>query len=89
MDQLLETLGHIKKIIDVNNFDNILWAGDINSDFCRNSNHTTAVQDALHDVGLLVACDHFQLDFTCAHDLLGQTFTFKLDLFFWNTMFSN
>ena len=86
---LLETLGHIKKIIEANHSDSIFWAGDINSDFSRNSNHTRAVQDALQDLGLLAAWDDFDADFTCAHELLGRTFTSLLDHFFWNTTFSN
>ena len=84
---LLETLGHIKQIIDVNSFDTILWAGDINSDFSRNSNHTRAVQDSLEDLGLHQAWDQYVVDFTCCHDMLGQTFTSTLDHFFWNHVF--
>ena len=84
---LLETLGNVKRILEVNEFDTVLWAGDINSDFSRNTNHTRAVQDALQDVGLLTAWDLFEADFTCFHELLGNTFTSKLDHFFWNSMF--
>ena len=85
--ELLETLGYIKQIIDVNDSDTILWAGDINSDFSRHSNHTVAVQDALQDLGFHVAWDQFDADFTCSHEVLGQTFTSLLDHFFWNTEF--
>ena len=85
---LLETLGHIKQIIEVNSFDTVIWAGDINSDFSRNSSHTRAVQDTLDDLGLSTAWDRFEADFTCAHEMLGQTFTSTLDHFFWNPVFS-
>ena len=85
--ELLETLGHIKQIIEKNSFDTVLWAGDINSDFSRNSNHTRAVKDALEDLGLLEAWDQFTTDFTCTHEMLGQTFTSTLDHFFWNPVF--
>ena len=61
---LRDTLGHIKKIVEVNPCDSILWAGDINSDFSRNSNHTTEVQEALLELGFLKAWDEFDADFT-------------------------
>ena len=79
---LLETLSNIKKTIDLNPSNSILWAGDINSDFSRNSYHTTSVQEALEELGLLKSWDKFHADFTCTHDLQGQTFTSLLDHFF-------
>ena len=54
---LLETLSHIKRVIEVTKSDTVLWVGDINSDFLRNTSHTGAVQDALQDLGLLTAWD--------------------------------
>ena len=35
-----------------------------------------------------MAWDRFEADFTCAHEMLGQTFTSTLDHFFWNPVFS-
>ena len=86
--ELLETLTFIKQIIEQHSSSAILWAGDINSDFARNSDHTLAVKDVLHDLGLLVAWDKFEADFSCSHELLGQTFTSLLDHFFWDNRFS-
>ena len=86
---LLDTLGNIKRIIEVNPCDNILWAGDINSDFSRNTNHTRAVQEALHELGFHGSWNQFEADFTCTHELLGQTFTSLLVHFFWNSVFAN
>ena len=40
---LLETLGYVKKVVEQNACDGLLWAGDLNSDFSRNSSHTAAV----------------------------------------------
>ena len=34
--ELLEILGHMKNVIRQNDFDSLLWAGDINADFARN-----------------------------------------------------
>jgi hypothetical protein len=56
---LLETLGHIKKAIDMNPCDAVLWAGDLNSDFTRRSSHTLAVQDVFEELGLQSSWDKF------------------------------
>jgi hypothetical protein len=81
---LLETLGHIKKVIDLNVCDAVLWAGDLNSDFSRQSSHTNAVQDALTELGLHSAWNKFEIDYTAVHEMLGQTFTSTLDHFAWS-----
>ena len=87
--ELMETLGCIKHLVNQHAPSSILWAGDINSDFSRHSDHSLAVQDALGDLGLLVAWNKFGADFSCSHELLGQTFTSLLDHFFWSSKFSN
>ena len=88
-EDLLETLSHIKRITEVNNYDMILWTSDINSDFSRNTGHTQAVQDSLEDLGLNTAWDQHDVDFTCFHELLGQTYTSTIDHFFWNSRFDS
>ena len=50
--ELEETLCHIKNIIDNNEFDSVLWAGDINAEFLRNTSHTKTVHDAVADLNL-------------------------------------
>ena len=81
---LLETLGYVKKVVEQNACDGLLWAGDLNSDFSRNSSHTAAVQAVLHELGLHQGWDRFDIDYTAAHDMLGQTFTSTLDHFIWS-----
>ena len=83
--ELLDTLNHIKNILSITEFDSVIWTGGINSDFRRNSSHTTTVQETLDEVGLLSAWDRFDIDFTATHELLGQTFTSILDHFFWSS----
>ena len=83
---LLETLGHIKKVVANNVCDDILWAGDLNSDFSRQSSHTIAVQDALQELGLQSSWELFQIDYTAAQEMLGRTFTSVLDHFAWTPM---
>jgi hypothetical protein len=50
---LLETLSQIKSVILKNNFDSILWTGDINAYFLRNTSHTRTVVDIVDDLGLV------------------------------------
>ena len=82
--ELLETLSHISEVIGKNEFDSILWAGDINADFVRNSNHTNTVNDLVEDLGLSKSWDRFLIDFTCYHELLGVSHVSTLDHFFWS-----
>ena len=86
---LLETLGHIKKVVANNEFDDILWAGDLNSDFSRGSSHTLAVQDALQELGLRSSWEFFQIDYTASQEILGRTFTSVLDHFVWSPLLEN
>ena len=44
-DELFETLNCIRNLIRNNEFDSILWAGDINADFFRNTIHSSTVSD--------------------------------------------
>ena len=53
--ELEETLGHIRNIIADNEFDSLLWTGDINAEFLRASSHTKTVQDFLADLNLTKA----------------------------------
>ena len=59
---LLETLAIIKRIIEINNSDHIVWAGDINSDFQLNSHHTVYVEQTIQDLGLQKSWDNFEAD---------------------------
>jgi hypothetical protein len=60
----------------------VLWAGDANSDFTRNTAHTRAVKEVVEDSNLLVTWDSFPVDFTCTSERDGRTFTSTLDHFF-------
>ena len=81
---LLETLGYIRTVLVNNPCDRVLWAGDINSDFSRHTSHTEQVQEVVDELRLLSSWSKFDIDFTSTFELLGQTFTSKLDHFFWN-----
>ena len=82
--ELPETLGHIRNIIRNNEFDSLLWAGDINADFLRGTSHTRTVQDTIDDLDLTMSWDKFNIDFTHCHEQMGTSYTSILDHFFWS-----
>ena len=81
---LQESLSHVKEVIRKNEFDDILWAGDINADFIRNTSHTRLVSEVVEELVMDKSWDRFEVDFTCCQDMLGATHTAILDHFFWN-----
>ena len=83
-EDLQETLGHINNIIENTEFTSVLWGGDLNADFLRNTSHTRSVQDSVTDLSLTRAWDRFPIDFTRCQDRLGVTYTSTLDHFFWS-----
>ena len=86
---LLETITHIKDVIRKNDFDSLLWSGDINADFIRNSRHTATVQNTLDELNLMKSWDRFDIDFTWCSDQLGVSHVATLDHFFWSESLSD
>ena len=82
--ELMEILGQIREVIRKNDFDCLMWAGDINAEFLRNTNHTRTVSDTVEELGLTRSWQKFEVDFTCYHELLGEYHTAVLDHFFWS-----
>lgn len=62
--ELRHTLSGIKWLIDNNVHDHIIWAGDINADFKRDTRHVTVVQDFLKELNLATAWSDHHVDFT-------------------------
>ena len=62
--ELRETLAAISNVIENNEHDNILWQGDINSDFSRQSKFVEVVKDALTSLDLKSLWTKFPVDFT-------------------------
>ena len=82
--ELQETLSHIRDIVRNNEFDALLWAGDINADFVRNTNHTREILGCVEEMNLTKSWDSFGIDFTCCHELNGVSHVSTLDHFFWS-----
>ena len=81
--ELLETLSHVRNTIRRNQFDYLLWTGDINADFIRQSEHTNTIKDLISELDLASSWQTFNIDFTCCQELLGVTHVSVLDHFFW------
>ena len=80
--ELIELIEIIKNVIETNDCEAVVWAGDINADFDRNTKHSTAVKEAVEEARLLVSWDTFPVDFTCSYEREGVSFTSILDHFF-------
>ena len=74
-DDLTETIEVIKRTIDGTECDAVIWAGDINADFRRNTTHTRVVKEAVEENNLQTCWDTFNVDFTCTSERDGNTFT--------------
>ena len=82
--ELLETLEFIRQIIAKNNFTHLLWAGDINADFLRNTGHTNRVRSFLDEFSLKKSWDKYEMDFTHSFTLNENTHISTVDHMFWN-----
>ena len=82
--QLLETFQHIRSILDKHEFDNVLWCGDINADFLRNTGHVNMVQEFIEENSFVASWDTFNVDYTHHHEVNGQSYISTIDHFLWN-----
>ena len=76
------TLSGVNWLIENNKFDHILWNGDINSDFNRNSRFVTIVRNFITEKGYEKACENFHFDFTYCSPT--ETSFSKVDHFIYN-----
>ena len=81
---LLSTLSAIGCVIDDNKHDNIIWGGDINADFIRNTFFTKTIKTFIADKGLEKSWEKFKIDFTHVFEKENNTYTSTLDHFLWS-----
>ena len=62
--ELLETLNHIRNVLNINDFNHVLWTGDINSDFLRNTGHVNIVKQFIEELNFQPSWTQFNVDFT-------------------------
>jgi len=79
---LQQTLSGIKWLTDNTKFDHILWNGDLNADFNKNSSFVNTVSEFIDNCQLQKAWDKFRVDFTyCSHN---DTSFSRIDHFIYN-----
>ena len=78
--ELLTTLSTIESVLDENEYDDVVWAGDINAEFSRNTHYTNVIQSFVVEKSLLKCWDKWPIDFS--HELSGHSYTSIRDHFF-------
>jgi len=89
ISDLLETLHHIKHVVATAEFDHLVLAGDLNTDFIRNTSHVSAVKEFIEETSLNVAWDHYDVDFTHFQEVNLVSSVSKIDHFLWTDSMSN
>ena len=79
LQELGEIIDIIKNLIEAHPCDAVVWAGDINADFSRNSAHVRLVKETMEDLKISTAWERFGADFTCISDVGGVSRTSVLD----------
>ena len=87
--ELVETLQFVKKILQENQYQHVLWAGDLNADFIRKSLHTRILKTFIEEINFKIAWDVFQADFTHYSEINGVSHTSIIDHFLWNSDLEN
>ena len=82
-NELSETLQVIEQVINDNPAAQVLIAGDLNSDFSRNSGHVNDVKTFIENLGLKISWSKFHVDFTHVTVRNDAVFTHILDHFLW------
>ena len=65
-----------------NEYDDVVWAGDINAEFSRNTHYTNVIQSFVEEKSLLKWWDKWPIDFSHHGELSGHSYTSILDNFF-------
>ena len=81
---LLLTLSAIRDIIISCDFNRLVWTGDINADFKRNTRFVRVVEDFISKLDLVKAWDIQKIDFTHTAAVNGVPHYSTIDHFFWN-----
>ena len=77
--EALEILDIIKNVIESHPCDSVVWAGDLNADFTRNSAHARLVKETMEEMNISSAWEKFETDFTYCSEIGGVTRTSTID----------
>ena len=87
-NELLVLLAEIKKTIDENTFDHVVFGGDINADFKRGSKFVSIVKEFVNAMELRHSWETFHANFSHTYEREGKTYTSLIDHIFWNNRLS-
>ena len=82
--ELLTTLSSILDLTSRNDYNSIIWTGDINADFRRNTVFTKHIQSFIDENNFCYSWNKFPVDFTHVQENNGKSFTAILDHFMWS-----
>ena len=82
--ELLETLQSVKEVIEGNDFDQIVWLGDLNADFVRKTGHVENIRNFITENNFIKANDNFAIDFTHYQEAHEITHVSTVDHIVWN-----
>ena len=80
---MLTTLLAINDVINDNEFDNLMWAGDLNAGFNRNTTFVKVISEFIDTKDLIKSWNKFPINYTHAVEINERAFTATLDHFIW------
>ena len=90
LHEAIEVIELVKRLIESSACNSVVWCGDMNSDFRRNSGQVALVGEAVTELNFLRIWDKFQIDFTCVHNVNdGNVVTSTIDHFFCSSEIGN
>ena len=88
-DEALEVLELVKRLIETSSCNSVVWCGDINTDFSRNTWQVAMLREAIAELNLLKVVDKFPIDFTCINNVNDENVvTSVIDHFFYSSEIS-
>ena len=86
---LCSTLAAIGSVMDDNEYDSIVWMGDINADFERNTTFTKTVAEFIEGRQLEKSWEKYPIDHTHTFEKEDVEYTSTLDHMFWSENLCN
>ena len=81
---LFSTLSAINSALMENEYDSVIWGGDMNADFLRYTVFTSNISRFVEEKSFEKSWDKYPVDFTHVFEREEHTYTSTLDHFFWN-----
>ena len=84
---LVETLQCIRMLLDNTEHEAVIWAGDINADFERNTKHVDITKSFIDERNLNFAWNYYDIDFTHYHEMNNTSYVSVIDHIIWDSNF--